>query len=268
MCSIGCRHDHRCNYVLQRFKFSCHQIRSYQTGKFNGLNSSNLKSAAAQIKGFGGKGIDMNDSFEDYYEYLQVSPNADSETIEKVYRLLAKRYHPDNKDTGKAEKFQSLTKAYKTLSDAAKRAAYDANYEEARGRQWKAISEASCSKGFDGDAHIRRLILSVLCVKRRESPSEAAIGSWHLEKTVGWPESTLEFHIWYLKEKGWIERSENGGFAITADGVDIIEAEGFMYRKDRLLPDSRQQSGETGENQLIEARISNTVEPTIEDREP
>jgi curved DNA-binding protein len=226
-----------------------------------------LKSAAAQIDGFGGKGVDMNEIFEDYYEYLQVSPNADSETIEKVYRLLAKRYHPDNKDTGKAEKFQSLTAAYKTLSDAAKRAAYDANYEEARGRQWKAISEASCSKGFDGDAHIRRLILSVLYVKRRESPSEAAIGSWHLEKTVGWPESTLEFHVWYLKEKGWIERSENGGFAITADGVDIIEAQGFMYRKDRLLPESRHRSNLNENNKLIGEEIAKVDRSTIEGHE-
>ena len=32
----------------------------------------------------------------DYYEVLQVSRNADFETIERVFRLLAKRYHPDN----------------------------------------------------------------------------------------------------------------------------------------------------------------------------
>ena len=104
----------------------------------------------------------MSENFEDYYEYLQISPNADSETIDKVYRLLAKRYHPDNRDTGKAEKFDSITKAFKTLSDAQKRVAYDANYEEARGRQWKAISQATSCKGFEGDIQIRRLILSVL----------------------------------------------------------------------------------------------------------
>lgn len=205
----------------------------------------------------------MNESFEDYYEYLQISPNADSETIDKVYRLLAKRYHPDNKDTGKTEKFESITRAYKTLSDAAKRAAYDANYEEARGRQWKAISQATFSQGSDGDAHIRRLILSVLYVKRRENPSEAAIGGWYLEKMVGWPESTLDFHIWYLKEKGWIERSENGGFAITADGVDIIEAEGFILRKDRLLPDSSHGSDDNEDIQLIRERIGQTTDSGI-----
>ena len=35
-----------------------------------------------------------NDSFFDYYEILQVSSNADRETIDRVYRLLAKRYTP------------------------------------------------------------------------------------------------------------------------------------------------------------------------------
>ena len=46
-------------------------------------------------------------TFTDYYEDLQVSSNADVETIERVYRLLAKRYHPDNNGTGDAEKFNN-----------------------------------------------------------------------------------------------------------------------------------------------------------------
>ncbi|MCK5350483.1 MAG: DnaJ domain-containing protein, partial [Desulfobacula sp.] len=44
-------------------------------------------------------------AFDDYYEDLQISPNADLETIERIYRLLAKRYHPDNKRTGNIDKF-------------------------------------------------------------------------------------------------------------------------------------------------------------------
>jgi len=42
------------------------------------------------------------ESFNDYYEALQLSPNADSETIERVFWMLAKRYHPDNDQTGNA----------------------------------------------------------------------------------------------------------------------------------------------------------------------
>ena len=42
----------------------------------------------------------------DYYELLQISPNAEPETIHRVYRLLAQRYHPDNRETGNAQKFR------------------------------------------------------------------------------------------------------------------------------------------------------------------
>ena len=75
--------------------------------------------------------------FIDFYEDLQVSPNADMETIERIYRLFAKRYHPDNSISGDTEKFNVIAEAYSLLSDPEKRAAYDANYEEEKIRQYK-----------------------------------------------------------------------------------------------------------------------------------
>jgi curved DNA-binding protein len=38
----------------------------------------------------------MDTPAHDYYEFLQISPNADAETIHRVYRFLAARLHPDN----------------------------------------------------------------------------------------------------------------------------------------------------------------------------
>jgi glycosyltransferase involved in cell wall biosynthesis len=70
----------------------------------------------------------------DYYEILQVSPRADRETIERVFRHLANRYHPDNRESGNAEKFSELVTAHDVLSDAAKRASYDVSYE--RNPEW------------------------------------------------------------------------------------------------------------------------------------
>ena len=64
-------------------------------------------------------------TFTDYYEDLQVDTNANFETIERVYRLLAKRYHPDNNGTGNAGMFNIITTAYRELSDPEKRAAFD-----------------------------------------------------------------------------------------------------------------------------------------------
>jgi curved DNA-binding protein CbpA len=189
--------------------------------------------------------------FIDYYEDLQVSPNADQETIERVYRLLAKRYHPDNHLTGDIEKFDIITKSYKLLSDPEKRAAYDAGYSDKKNLFWKTLSGNIHGDEYEDDKQLRKSILSVLYVERRQNVSNSGIGLWHLEKLLGWPEKILAFHIWYLKEKNWIERTDTGGFAITAEGVDEIEKDGLILRKDRLLAQSTETSREIKKPALI-----------------
>ncbi len=64
----------------------------------------------------------------DYYEVLGLSKGADEASIKKAYRRLAKQYHPDmNPDNPEAEeKFKEIGEAYSVLSDADKRAKYDA----------------------------------------------------------------------------------------------------------------------------------------------
>ena len=179
------------------------------------------------------------DRYVDYYEDLQVSPNADLETIERVYRLLAKRYHPDNSVTGNSDKFSIITSAYKVISDAEKRAAFDAKYENSRNQKLKTLSKEFSSEGFENDQQIRDAILSILYIDRRQNPSDSGVGSWRLEKLLEWPEKILEFHIWYLKEKKWIQRIDTGGYAITASGVEIVEENGSISGKNRLLTDQR-----------------------------
>src|SRR5258708_19653848 len=62
----------------------------------------------------------------DYYELLEISPQATQDTIHRVYRYMAARYHPDNLGTGNLEKFTQLTSAYKVLSEPNRRSEYDA----------------------------------------------------------------------------------------------------------------------------------------------
>lgn len=190
--------------------------------------------------------------FIDYYEDLQISPHADQETVERVYRHLAKRYHPDNPHAGSVEKFDIITKAFRVLSDPEKRAAYDAKHGENKELLWKALSEKYPSNGNENDRHIRKAVLSVLYVDRRNNVTASGIGLWHLEKLLNWPEKVLEFHIWYLKEKGWIERTETGGFAITSSGVDAVEEDGLILRKDRLIESSAGMAAENDKATLIE----------------
>jgi curved DNA-binding protein len=176
--------------------------------------------------------------FVDYYEILQLSPNADLETIERVFRMLAKRYHPDNGSTSDVNKFNTLVNGYRLLSDPEKRAAYDVRYEKERALKWKLFQEGSSSEGLETDGRIQQGILSLLYVTRRRDASNPGMGILELERVLGCPEKHMEFHIWYLKEKGWIERTDNGGFAITAEGVDAATEQDILLRKDRLLPES------------------------------
>ncbi len=63
----------------------------------------------------------------DYYEVLGVPRDADEKTIKDAFRALALKYHPDrNKEPGAEERFKEIAEAYAVLSDATKRAEYDA----------------------------------------------------------------------------------------------------------------------------------------------
>ena len=62
---------------------------------------------------------------KDYYKILGVERNATNEEIQKAFRKLALKYHPDRKD-GDAEKFKEINEAYQVLNNKQKRAQYDA----------------------------------------------------------------------------------------------------------------------------------------------
>ena len=61
----------------------------------------------------------------DYYETLGVSKTASKDDIKSAYRKLAKKYHPDNKETGNEAKFKEVQEAYDILYDDQKRRTYD-----------------------------------------------------------------------------------------------------------------------------------------------
>jgi len=86
----------------------------------------------------------------DYYEFLQISPNADSDTIHRVYRFLAARFHPDNPVSGDPEKFFMLKTAYDVLSDSDKRAEYDVSRQSDEADETPLSSSVDFMDQFEG----------------------------------------------------------------------------------------------------------------------
>jgi hypothetical protein len=183
----------------------------------------------------------------DHYEVLQVSPRADSETIERVFRHLAHRYHPDNRDSGNAERFSELVNAHTVLSDPEQRASYDVNYEGLRKERWRIFNQESTTSEVVTDTRIRLALLSLLYVARRNNAREPGVGIVELERVLACGSSVIEFHLWYLRENGWVERLETGLLAITAHGVDRLFDLGGPPRRGPQLLQPGEQFPNTGE---------------------
>jgi len=61
------------------------------------------------------------------------------------------------------------------------------------------------------------------------------LGEIEIARLLSTPVELLEFHIWYLKSKTWIERLETGHLAISALGVDEVEKRRLLLKPDRLI---------------------------------
>ena len=88
-------------------------------------------------------------SSKNYYIILGVARSAPKEEVKKAYHSLARKYHPDNKDTGDENRFKEINEAYQTLSDDKRRAEYDAYGHVFSGAQGP-------TSGFDGNAQFRQ----------------------------------------------------------------------------------------------------------------
>jgi hypothetical protein len=180
----------------------------------------------------------------DYYEVLQISPNADPDMIHRVYRLLAQRYHPDNTTSGDEKTFRKITDAYEVLSEPEKRAAYDVHLHAYRQIRWRIFDQRQAAMGKLAEKSKRRGILELLYTQRCNEPEKPSMNLHELEDLLGCPREHLEFSLWYLKENGLVARMDNGRFSVTAKGVDWAEQEeaSARLREDRLLtavPDSK-----------------------------
>ncbi len=160
-----------------------------------------------------------------YYEFLQISPHADHDTIHRVYRFLAGRYHPDNPKSGDVDKFNELKMAYDVLSDPNRRAEYDAKRHRHARRPVPMSISIDFMDNLDGELNRRLCLLAVLYYRRRANPYAPEVPLAEIEAQMGFPRDYLDFTTWYLERKGYITKADNSDFTLTVGGVDFVESQ-------------------------------------------
>lgn len=171
-------------------------------------------------------------SFIDYYEIMQISPNAEVETVHRVFRMLAARYHPDNPETGDNDKFLLLQQAYEVLSDPQARGAFNMLHERHRQEPLAIFGMKEFTGGVEGEANRRMGVLCLLYHKRRTNPDGPGMSILDLETLMNVPREHLMFTLWYLREKNLIRFTEKSDYEITGQGIDSTEEQ---YPKNDFL---------------------------------
>lgn len=162
-------------------------------------------------------------TFTDYYEMLRVSPGAEMESIQRVHRALAARYHPDNKETGNLERFLKVNEAFKVLSDPDKRKDFDSSYKTRKENPLPVFLTKEFTEGVDGEINRRIGLLSLLYTQRRVNQILPALSVLEIEQMMYIPREHLQFTIWYLKAKRFIAQDDRSSLMITAEGIDFLE---------------------------------------------
>jgi curved DNA-binding protein len=82
----------------------------------------------------------------DYYRVLQVSRHAEPEVIERAYKALAMKHHPDRASAEErpraTRRLQAVNEAHAVLSDPAKRRAYDRMLPGEGAHAWERFVDA------------------------------------------------------------------------------------------------------------------------------
>jgi hypothetical protein len=250
--SIGARDSHQKG--LGGKKRSAHVVHCGSTGESSFRLGLVFQEFSGEGAWSGRHRLKKGDPGIDLYEVLQVSPNADFEMIQRVYRLLAQRYHPDNSDSGNEETFKQVLSAYRVLGDPAERAAYDAGYRDQQRRRWKVFDKPKAADGVDAERCKRQGVISLLYTKKMREPRQGGLTLRELEDLLDIPKEHLEFCFWYLGENGLVVRGDSARYEITVKGVNWAEESGtWGPQKQRLLespePGPQQAEGEPFKDQ-------------------
>ena len=196
--------------------------------------------------------------FVDLYEVLQLSPNAEKDTIKRVHQILSLKYQLAAPENNAVAYFSLLQQAAATLLDHETRAAYDRERLErlttgapvvltdappaapAATPSAVAVPVAPVPtihsapdkldprrfmEGLNIDEEKRRRAgLMEICYRQRIlKPRQPALSIKLLEDGLALTVDDLEGPLWYLKETDLIRVSDAGNFAISVRGMNAIE---------------------------------------------
>ncbi len=167
----------------------------------------------------------------DYYEILQLSRHASTDTIHRVFHVLAQRYHPDNRETGNDLLFRRVVEAHNVLSNEERRAAYDVRLASSDKVRFKIFDSLESTQGVQAEIRKRKGVLRLLYTKRLTDPTQPAMRGREFAEMLGCPIEHLEFSLWFLRERKLIVRGDNNQFEITCNGVEAFESEEAHYAK-------------------------------------
>ena len=198
----------------------------------------------------------------DYYEFLQISPHADADTIHRVYRFLAARFHPDNPVSGDSDLFHLVKNAYDVLSDPKRRAEYDATCKPGMMSGDPLSASVDFMDNMEGELNRRLAVLAVLYHRRRTRPDFPEVALDEIETRMGFPRDYLDFTMWYLAKKGYITKADNAQFALTADGVDFVETQrGNVPVLNKMLTSGSERAKTVNGNRIPDS-VRTTRQPT------
>ena len=179
----------------------------------------------------------------DYYEVLQVSSTAEPETIHRVYRLHAQRYHPDNQETGNRSRFEeirrSLQRAQRPRAPGSIRhrlleaapGALAPHLERGRVGKRLRVRAARSTDAPRGSLHPttdgargRRGLLDGSRGPDRQAPRAPGI------------------HDLVLGQKKFLQRDDSSRLIITAEGVEFLEQNYRANLQRKRLPEARNPS--------------------------
>lgn len=201
--------------------------------------------------------------FQDHYEVLGIEPNSKTETIQKAYTTLAKKYHPKTPDTGNEEKFKAVNLAFEVLSDPILRTTFDSMRPGATEGDTPKFSGPSFFESLFNEAGRRCAILCVLYDRRQQKPFTPSLSMRNLENMLHGNTEELNLAIWYLKQKNLMMSDDKSSFQITIEGIEYLETN--RPSADQIMPFLKPPAPPKEKPQTVPAQKAKVEEPATSD---